>query len=119
MWSTADWRPMTSTSTERSADVTYLHHGMDDAGQRVPAEWFDVAVGFALDALSEPGTKVLTHCHMGINRGPSLGFAVLLALGWDPVGAIAGDSGGATDRERLVRRGCAALAPRTYRGLSG
>ncbi len=26
---------------------------------------------------------------MGINRGPSLGFAVLLALGWDPVDAIA------------------------------
>lgn len=72
------------------ADVTYLHHGMDDAGQRVPAEWFDVAVGFALDALGEPGTKVLTHCHMGINRGPSLGFAILLALGWDPVDAIAG-----------------------------
>ena len=71
------------------SDVSYLHHGMDDAGQRVPVEWFDVAVGFALDALSEPGTKVLTHCHMGINRGPSLGFAVLLGLGWGPVDAIA------------------------------
>jgi hypothetical protein len=71
------------------SDVTYLHHGMDDAGQRVPAEWFDVAVTFALDALNQPGTKVLTHCHMGINRGPSLGYAVLLALGWEPVEAIA------------------------------
>ncbi len=29
------------------------------------------------------------HCHMGINRGPSLGFAVLLHQGWDPVEAIA------------------------------
>lgn len=26
---------------------------------------------------------------MGINRGPSLGFAVLLSLGWEPVAAIA------------------------------
>jgi hypothetical protein len=26
---------------------------------------------------------------MGINRGPSVGFAILLALGWDPVEAIA------------------------------
>jgi predicted protein tyrosine phosphatase len=26
---------------------------------------------------------------MGINRGPSLGFAILLAQGWDPVDAIA------------------------------
>jgi len=26
---------------------------------------------------------VLAHCHMGINRGPSMGFAILLSLGWD------------------------------------
>ena len=32
---------------------------------------------------------VLTHCHMGINRGPSAGFAVLLGKGWDPVEALA------------------------------
>jgi hypothetical protein len=25
---------------------------------------------------------------MGVNRGPSLGFAVLLAQGWDPVDAL-------------------------------
>ena len=31
---------------------------------------------------------MLTHCHMGINRGPSLGFAVLLAQGWDVVEAL-------------------------------
>ena len=36
-----------------------------------------------------PDAVVLTHCHMGINRGPSLGFAVLLHQGWDPVDAIA------------------------------
>ncbi len=67
--------------------VGYLHHGMDDAGQDVPAAWFDAAIawldGAGLDAV------VLTHCHMGINRGPSLGFAVLLHQGWDPVDAIA------------------------------
>lgn len=31
---------------------------------------------------------MLTHCHMGINRGPAMGFAVLLAQGWDPVAAL-------------------------------
>ena len=35
------------------------------------------------------GGVVLTHCHMGINRGPSAGYAVLLAMGWDPVEALA------------------------------
>ena len=68
--------------------ISYLHHGMDDAGQVVPGEWFDVGVGFVLDALTDPAAVVLTHCHMGINRGPSLGFAVLLALGWDAVEAL-------------------------------
>ena len=35
-----------------------------------------------------PDAVVLAHCHMGINRGPSMGFAVLLALGWDAVEAL-------------------------------
>lgn len=74
---------------QRVADVEYLWHGMDDAGQRVSSSWFDVAVDWARAALDEPGAVVLTHCHMGINRGPSLGLAVLLSQGWDVVDAIA------------------------------
>jgi protein-tyrosine phosphatase len=69
-------------------DLHYVHSGIDDAGQRVPGEWFDVLVDDALAAI-EAGGVVLTHCHMGINRGPSLGYAVLLAQGWDPVEALA------------------------------
>lgn len=68
--------------------LSYLHHGVDDAGQRMPGRWFDAGVAFVLAALEEPGTKVLTHCHMGINRGPSLAYAILLAQGWDPVDAL-------------------------------
>jgi dual specificity phosphatase 3 len=74
----------------RSApQLRYLHHGMDDAGQAVPAEWFEKAVTWIEAAWAQdPDAIVLTHCHAGINRGPSLGFAVLLALDWDPVEAI-------------------------------
>ena len=72
---------------ERNADVEYLHLGIDDAGQRVPGVWFDEGVAFAREAIESDGV-VLAHCHMGINRGPSLGFAILLAQGWDPVDAI-------------------------------
>ena len=69
--------------------VRYLSHGMDDAGQSVPAEWFEHAVSWVEAAWAQdPDAVVLTHCHMGINRGPSLGFALLLAQGWDPVAAI-------------------------------
>jgi dual specificity phosphatase 3 len=74
---------------DRAPHVRYLHHGMEDAGQSVPPEWFEHAVSWVEAAWAEnPEAVVLTHCHMGINRGPSLGFAVLLAQGWDPVEAI-------------------------------
>ena len=69
-------------------DVGYLHLGVDDAGQRIPAAWFDAVTEWSLAALTDPGAKVLLHCHMGINRGPSAGYAVLLALGFDPVDAL-------------------------------
>ncbi len=73
----------------RAPQLRYLHHGMDDAGQSVSASWFERAVAWVERAFAEhSGAVVLTHCHMGINRGPSLGFAVLLAQGWDPVDAI-------------------------------
>ena len=80
-WNDEDW------VRERRADLEYLHLGIDDAGQQVPDEWFEQGVRFALEAI-EAGGVVLSHCHMGINRGPSLGFAVLLALGWDAVEAL-------------------------------
>ena len=69
--------------------IRYLHNGADDAGQRMPDVWFDRAVRFAVDArTAERSAGVLLHCHMGINRGPSAAYALLLCLGEDPVDAI-------------------------------
>lgn len=67
--------------------IKYRWTGIDDAGQQVAAEWFADCVRWAVQAI-EAGGVVLTHCHMGINRGPSTGFAVLLGMGWDPVDAL-------------------------------
>jgi protein-tyrosine phosphatase len=66
-------------------EISYLHLGIDDAGQRVPDAWFERIAEWGLAALEQPEARVLAHCHMGINRGPSAGFAILLATGW-PVG---------------------------------
>jgi dual specificity phosphatase 3 len=63
--------------------IRYLHLGIDDAGQRVPDEWFDAVADWGVEALADPEAMVLAHCHMGINRGPSAGLAILLATGWD------------------------------------
>ncbi len=68
-----------------------LHYrwvGIPDLGQRVGTDWFDEVTDFALDALADPGAVLLAHCHAGINRGPSAGFAVLLAQGHDPIEAL-------------------------------
>ena len=48
-WSDEEW------VAERAPDVTYLHHGMDDAGQQVPFEWFDEAVAWAQEAIDGDG----------------------------------------------------------------
>lgn len=65
--------------------LRYVHVGIDDAGQRVAPSWFeriyDVASG-------SPSARVLVHCHMGINRGPSAAYGLLLAAGHKPVNAI-------------------------------
>jgi hypothetical protein len=68
--------------------MDYFWNGQDDAGQVMPGEWFYDGVAFALEALSDPHTQVLAHCHMGINRGPSMTFAILLATGMKPVAAL-------------------------------
>lgn len=73
---------------EHSPAMAYLHNGVDDNGEDMPDDWFDIGVPFVLAAMAEPTSKILVHCHMGINRGPSLAFATLLALGWDPIEAM-------------------------------
>ena len=66
----------------------FLWNGADDAGQVMADDWFDAGVAFALNALADPDAQVLAHCHMGINRGPSMAFAILLATGMEPVEAL-------------------------------
>ena len=68
--------------------VDYLHLPTDDRhGHSVPRQLFDRLVAKALPRI-EAGEKVLVHCHMGINRGPSGAFALMLAMGHDPIEAF-------------------------------
>lgn len=68
--------------------IRYEWHGTDDRnGHSVPAEVFDGVVMAARREFKRGG-KVFVHCHMGVNRGPSGGFAVLLDQGMDPIEAF-------------------------------
>lgn len=80
-WSDETW------VTAAKPHLEYCWLGVDDAGQRMPDEWFETGTVHALETIRAGGV-VLSHCHMGINRGPSMGFAILLALGWDAIEAL-------------------------------
>jgi hypothetical protein len=52
-----------------------------DDGQPKSADWFEKAIAFAMDALYSPGNVVMCHCAAGVNRGPSLAYAILRVQG--------------------------------------
>jgi protein-tyrosine phosphatase len=64
-------------------DVEYLHLGVNDDGLPKPNSWFQRGVEFALAAINDGGV-VYSHCAAGINRGPSMAYAILRADGYSP-----------------------------------
>lgn len=73
---------------EHAPDIVYAWIGTDDDGVAKPDEWFDAGLAFSSDALSDPDAVLLVHCHMGINRGPSMAYRILLESGWEPIAAL-------------------------------
>jgi len=65
----------------RAPGIGYLHLGVDDDGGTLPDAWFDEATAWLDGVLARPGTRALVHCHMGVNRSPSLLFGYLLHTG--------------------------------------
>jgi len=71
-----------------SMGIEYINLGTDDIdGWHVPADLFNKGVEFAREA-KRAGGKVLAHCHMGINRGPSMAAAILMDRGMAPSTAL-------------------------------
>ena len=68
---------------DRHPEITYLHRPTHDNGGRQDDEWFTSGVSAIVDAISADSNNiVVVHCHMGVNRAPSLAFAALLEMGW-------------------------------------
>jgi protein tyrosine phosphatase (PTP) superfamily phosphohydrolase (DUF442 family) len=68
---------------ERHPHIEYAHLGTHDSGGSQSSVWFDRGVAAMRAALADPEAKVLVHCHMGVNRAPSLVYAALLTHGVD------------------------------------
>ena len=73
---------------EHAPDIVYGWIGSDDDGVAKPDEWFDAGLAFSSEALSDPEAILLVHCHMGINRGPSMAYRILLESGSKPIEAL-------------------------------
>jgi len=74
---------------EIAPEIRYHHLGTHDNGGTQSPRWFAEGLEALHTALADPYAKILVHCHMGINRGPSMGFAFLVDQGWRPVEALA------------------------------
>jgi dual specificity phosphatase 3 len=72
---------------ERTAPHLRYHWlPVDDHGGRLPARWWIEGTDLADRAL-DAGGRVFIHCHMGVNRAPSLAVAVLVHRSWRPLDA--------------------------------
>jgi hypothetical protein len=63
--------------------VSYTWLGTHDAGGDQEFSWYDRGVEAITEALDDPDARVVVHCHMGVNRAPSMAYAALLQLGHD------------------------------------
>ena len=66
---------------DRAPHIKYFWLGTHDSGGSQDFSWFDAGVAAITDALADPQARVVVHCHMGINRAPSMAYAALLQLG--------------------------------------
>ena len=70
-------------------EIDYLHAPTHDHGGVRPDEWFDGTVDHIIETLEfDPSSVVLIHCHMGVNRAPSMAMAVLMTLGSSALEAL-------------------------------
>jgi protein-tyrosine phosphatase len=62
--------------------VVVCWNPIDDDFEPKPAEVFERGVGFALEALEGPDTKLFIHCAAGVHRAPMMALALLGVMGW-------------------------------------
>ncbi len=68
--------------------ITYHWLGVDDEGGKRSDEWFEAIKAAAALVFADPSRKVVIHCHMGVNRGPSAAFAAMVTHGVNPIVAL-------------------------------
>ncbi|MFV2038782.1 MAG: hypothetical protein ACC660_00910, partial [Acidimicrobiales bacterium] len=73
---------------EIAPELGYAWLGTHDSGGAQSDDWFEAGVVAARPIMGDPRARLLVHCHMGVNRGPSMGLRIMLDRGWDVVDAM-------------------------------
>ena len=72
---------------KHASGINYHYLGTHDDGGWQEDEWFDAGLT-AIHTVRERGGKALVHCHMGVNRAPSMAYRMLLDIGHDHIEAL-------------------------------
>lgn len=73
---------------EFAPEINYHWLGTHDSGGSQTDEWYESGLAIARQ-VQEDGGRLIVHCHMGVNRAPSMAFRMLLDAGVGPVAALA------------------------------
>jgi dual specificity phosphatase 3 len=68
-------------------EINYHYLGTHDDGGWQEDEWFEAGRS-VVKLVKELGGKALVHCHMGVNRAPSMAYSMLLDDGYDHIEAL-------------------------------
>jgi len=63
---------------ELAPEIRYWNLGTHDDGGPQADAWFDAGVAAYHRAMEQEDAKILVHCHMGVNRGPSMALRLML-----------------------------------------
>lgn len=67
--------------------LNYHYLGTHDDGGWQEDKWFEDGLA-AIEMVKALGGKAIVHCHMGVNRAPSMAYRLLLADGLDHIEAL-------------------------------
>ena len=84
-----DMRAEFDDDTLKDSRITILWLPQVDNGEMRPAGHYRKGIQFAFPALSRANTKIFPHCSAGLNRGPTMCYALLRAFGFPQSEAIA------------------------------
>ncbi len=74
---------------EHGQGISYFWHGTHDAGGSQDSKWYQQGWDhYERITEADPEAKVMVHCHMGINRAPSMVFYLMLCEGYEPKEAL-------------------------------